>query len=89
MDIHLHATYRDGLIYPQRPLDLPQNTELSITVTPVNGTDGGVTTETRAKRPTPPRISADDFQARLERYAVRAPSLPADFSRADIYRDHD
>lgn len=30
-----------------------------------------------------------DFQAELDRLSFNGPTLPADFSRADIYNDHD
>jgi hypothetical protein len=36
-----------------------------------------------------PRPSADGFEAELAEVAFDAPPLPADFSRADIYLDHD
>jgi len=38
---------------------------------------------------TPDRMSIEDFEAFLEQEATDGPSLPDDFSRADIYLDHD
>lgn len=35
------------------------------------------------------RPTADEFDAELARVAFDAPPLPDDFSRADIYSDHD
>jgi hypothetical protein len=35
------------------------------------------------------RRSIDDFDTELDKIAQPAPPLPSDFSRADIYRDHD
>jgi predicted DNA-binding antitoxin AbrB/MazE fold protein len=32
MTINVHATYRDGLIHPVHPLNLPEGTELELTV---------------------------------------------------------
>jgi predicted DNA-binding antitoxin AbrB/MazE fold protein len=32
MTIHIHATYRDGLIHPDQPLNLPDGAELRLTV---------------------------------------------------------
>jgi predicted DNA-binding antitoxin AbrB/MazE fold protein len=32
MTINVHATYRDGLIHPDHPLNLPEGTELQLTV---------------------------------------------------------
>ncbi len=36
-----------------------------------------------------PRISADDLDRLIDSEATDTPGLPADFSRADIYADHD
>ena len=36
-----------------------------------------------------PPISPAEFDAELESLSIDGPSLPADFSRADIYADHD
>jgi predicted DNA-binding antitoxin AbrB/MazE fold protein len=32
MTFNVHATYRDGLIHPLHPLNLPEGTELELTV---------------------------------------------------------
>lgn len=34
-------------------------------------------------------VSVDDLDAELEHLTLKLPSLPGDFSRADIYDDHD
>ena len=34
-------------------------------------------------------ISIEEFEAQLEKPSFKGPSLPADFSRADVYFDHD
>ena len=36
-----------------------------------------------------PRLTADEFLQQLDVLALDVPPLPADFSRADIYLDHD
>jgi hypothetical protein len=36
-----------------------------------------------------PRISVEDFDNLLDQEATDTPGLPPDFSRADIYVDHD
>jgi hypothetical protein len=38
---------------------------------------------------THPRLSLDELVALLRENAFDAPSLPSDFSRADIYNEHD
>jgi hypothetical protein len=32
MTLHVHATYRAGMIHPDRPLNLPEGAELELTV---------------------------------------------------------
>lgn len=34
-------------------------------------------------------VSVDDLDAELEHLSLKLPTLPDDFSRADIYDDHD
>ena len=36
-----------------------------------------------------PRVPVDEFDSILDAESTEAPLLPADFSRADIYADHD
>lgn len=38
---------------------------------------------------TGPRTSAADFDEKLESLLFDGPTLPADFSRSDLFRDHD
>ena len=37
----------------------------------------------------PQELTADEFDRTLDELSGHAPPLPADFSRADIYYDHD
>lgn len=37
----------------------------------------------------PPALSAEEVQRQFESLSLDVPPLPADFSRADIYLDHD
>ena len=82
MSIHVHAIYKAGVIHPDRPLELPENTEVDLMVMPSHGN----LRNSLASRPTDLRISPAEFAARLSRYAVSVASLPAEFSRADICR---
>lgn len=41
------------------------------------------------KNGTEPLINWDEVEAELEALSFHGPSLPADFSRADIYFNHD
>jgi hypothetical protein len=36
-----------------------------------------------------PRMPDEEIERELDRLSFNGPSLPADFSRADIYLDHD
>jgi hypothetical protein len=36
-----------------------------------------------------PQLSADELDQQLDELSLDVPPLPADFSRADIYLDHD
>jgi hypothetical protein len=90
MSIHVHALYRAWVIYPDHPLSLPENTEIDLTVVPVGGRrDIQPAESAQARRPAAPRFTAEDLAARLNRHAVSVGALPSDFSRSDIYRDHD
>jgi hypothetical protein len=94
MSIDIDATYRDGAIHPDQPLNLPDNTPVHVRVVPK--AEGFLPDpfptkreEVLAIRPTPPRITAEEFDALVEKYSVSVGSLPLDFSREDIYSDHD
>ncbi len=88
MTIQIHATYRAGAIHPDQPLQLPDNTEVDVIVVPLVA-ENGESGEAEAVRPPAPRITVEEMRERLAKYAVSVPPLPPDFSRADIYRDHD
>ena len=90
MTIQVHATYRAGAIHPDQPLALPDNTEVNVVVVPVEGTTQRAPREDiKAIRPKSPRITSEEFRARIAKYAVRAGTLPPDFAREDIYSEHD
>ena len=89
MTIDIDATYRDGAIHPDTPLNLPNNTPVRVRVVAKNEV-GPLTNEQIAfLRPQSPRITPEEFRARIAKYAIKAPPLPPDFSREDIYSDHD
>ena len=89
MSIHIHGTYKAGVIYPEQPLALPDDTkvELVVTTSPVGEPD--TNTAERAPSSDAPRISNEELEDRLRRFGVSVGTLPVDFSRADIYDDHD
>jgi predicted DNA-binding antitoxin AbrB/MazE fold protein len=57
MTINVHATYRDGLIHPLHPLNLPEGTELELTVeTAVANVTGTVDRDSAPARILSPRL---------------------------------
>ena len=90
MSIEIDATYRAGAIYPNQPLALPENTPVHVVVRPrVLSTQGLSREEIIAMRPKAPRFTGDELRERITKHAVSVGSLPLDFSREDIYSDHD
>ena len=90
MSIHLHAIYKAGVILPDQPLELPEGAALEVTVTLTEPTHELAQVEVpEIMRPSVPSISPEEVQARIDQYAVAVGSLPVDFSRANIYQDHD
>lgn len=96
MTIHTHATYRAGAIHPDQPLGLPENTEVQVTIVPLTETakvKDEIAKEREsdiaAIRPKSPKITSEEFRALIAKHAVRVGTLPPDFSREDIYSDHD
>jgi predicted DNA-binding antitoxin AbrB/MazE fold protein len=87
MTIHVNATYRNGVIHPDQPLALPEGAELRVMVVPV--VPGPAQGDTLSIRPESPKITPEEFDAILDKYSVSVGSLPVDFSREDIYQDHD
>jgi hypothetical protein len=82
MTIDIDATYRDGAIHPDTPLNLPNNTPVHVVVVPKTKTD-------KVELPSSPRFTAEELRARIEKYGVSVGALPPDLSREDIYSDHD
>jgi hypothetical protein len=79
-------------IHPDTPLGLPENTEVHVTVVPiVNAGDKSVEQkpDIAAIRPKAPKITPEEFDAILAKHCVSVGTLPPDFSREDIYQDHD
>lgn len=87
--IDIDATYRDGAIHPDTPLNLPNDTPVRVRIVAKNEAGPQSREEVIFLRPKSPRITPEEFRARISKYAVSVGSLPADFSREDIYSDHD
>lgn len=105
MSLEFDATYRSGAIVPNQPLALPENTPVHVVVVEkaASASDDkpsgvafkgqslrGLTREQIiALRPKSPKLTPEEFDAIIDKYSVSVGSLPADFSREDIYSDHD
>ena len=94
MPIEANGAYRDGAIHTDQPLPLPENTPVRVIVVPQPaGVPPDPFPTTRegvlAIRPRSPRFTGEELRARLAKHGFSVGSLPEDFSRADIYSDHD
>jgi hypothetical protein len=94
MTIDIDATYRDGALHPETPLNLPENTPVRVRVVPKPASSASAPVpktreEILAIRPKAPRITPEEFDALIKKHSVSVGSLPVDFSREDIYSDHD
>jgi predicted DNA-binding antitoxin AbrB/MazE fold protein len=85
MSQQIDAIYVDGVLKPLVPLALPDQTRVKLTVdaTTAQGTVGPDESGGEANG------GASEFDRELEPLLFDGPSLPANFSRADIYADHD
>ena len=76
MSQQIDAIYEHGVFKPLVPPALPDQARVKLTV------------EASSAEGVQPGQNAD-FDAELEPLLFDGPNLPADFSRADIYADHD
>ena len=90
MSQQIDAIYDDGVLKPLVPLSLPDKTRVKLTVDAQPAEKvaraNGPEQDHRVVEAGP---AADDFDAELSSLLFDGPTLPADFSRADIYADHD
>jgi predicted DNA-binding antitoxin AbrB/MazE fold protein len=68
----IEAPYRDGAFYPVHLITLPENTRVEVSVAPLR--------EEKAQTPlTSPKITSEEFRARIAKHAVSVGALPSDF----------
>ena len=93
MSEQFDAIYDHGVLKPFGPLALPDKTLVKVTVDPQLGDSPKEIANRIQNRCESDPSSSDDarsgFDAELEALLFDGPSLPPDFSRADIYADHD
>ena len=87
MTRNVEAVYEHGILRPLEPLDLAENERVTVTIQDHLEAANG------APSPAVPDValSDEDFNRLLDELASgpALPHLPADFSRADVYLDHD
>jgi predicted DNA-binding antitoxin AbrB/MazE fold protein len=76
MDQQIQAVYEGGVFRPLEPLVLPEQARVVLNVSST-----AVNPDTE--------ISEDAFNRRLAELCMAGPTLPTDFTRADIYAEHD
>ncbi|MDZ4657503.1 MAG: antitoxin family protein [Bythopirellula sp.] len=79
MSLEIRAIYENGLFRPLESVTLDEHATVSLIVRSSSEKQEAVSCHN----------SADDFETQLDSLLFDGPSLPADFSRADIYSDHD
>ena len=80
------AVYEHGILRPLEPVNLPENEQVTITIA------GNAQTNMDPKAVAEPTsISNEEYERLLDELASgpTLPRLSADFSRADVYADHD
>lgn len=89
----VHAVYENGVFKPTEPVSLPEACEVEFEPRVV---DPGRPTPPNQGGPTPmfisrPNPSPEELERLLDEMAAMGSGqvLPADWSRADIYDDHD
>jgi predicted DNA-binding antitoxin AbrB/MazE fold protein len=77
----VQAVYENGLLRPLEPLSLLENEQVSVTIA----------ADANGKNSTPPALSQEEFDRLLDELASgpALPHLPSNYSRDDIYVDHD
>ncbi len=80
MERTFQATYEQGILRLDAPLSLPEHARVT----------GQVTIISPPVEPETARQSVEEFDKLLDEFSTPGcPPLPSDFSRADIYLDHD
>jgi predicted DNA-binding antitoxin AbrB/MazE fold protein len=82
---NFEAVYEHGILRPLVPLELPENERVNVTI------NCRSTAQPEMSSLTVDDVSDEDFVRLLNELASgpTLPHLPADFSRSDVYMDHD
>lgn len=83
----IDAIFDHGVLKPLVPLDLPDQAHVKVTVD--RGNSAAAAPGGRPNATVRESEAGGDFDAELDALLFDGPSLPPDFSRADIYADHD
>jgi predicted DNA-binding antitoxin AbrB/MazE fold protein len=85
MSQQIEAIYVGGVLQPLVPLALPDKSRVKITVDATSVPEQAETKQSAIET----EVAPTDFDRQLELLLFDGPSLPPDFSRADIYADHE
>jgi predicted DNA-binding antitoxin AbrB/MazE fold protein len=80
MSQEFRAIYENGLLRPLDPIGLADRDVVSLIISSTTG---------QSATPSGGRSASAEFEAELEPLLFDGPSLPADFSRGDIYAERD
>jgi predicted DNA-binding antitoxin AbrB/MazE fold protein len=88
MNRSVQAVYENGVLRLLEPLPLPEREVVTVTIADEVQAKNGATV---SSIPESVALSDDEFERLLDELASgpTLPHLPADFSRADVYADHD
>jgi predicted DNA-binding antitoxin AbrB/MazE fold protein len=94
MSEQIDAIYDNGVLKPVMPLALPDKARVKLTIDAASVSEpaekiAGQKGVEREKGAAEGDTADRDFDRELDALLFEGPSLPADFSRADIYADHD
>jgi len=83
----IQAIYEHGLLRPLEPLNLCENQQITLTIEGASQEENGPLLQNGSDLV----VTNGEFEQLLDELASgpALPPLPADFSRADIYSDHD
>ena len=93
MSERIDAIFDHGVLKPLGPLSLPDKARVKVIVeTPTSDSAEQVARPKKVDdegEASNGGVAVSDFDVELDALLFNGPSLPPDFSRADIYADHD
>jgi predicted DNA-binding antitoxin AbrB/MazE fold protein len=85
MQVSFEAIFEDGVFKPVVPLSIPDHARVQLTIIE----QGTHSSYLHRSLPDFSQSTDDEFWSDLQTAQIDGPTLPADFTRADIYLDHE